>query len=241
MNLTEKRLNAIEESLIIISARLENIRKKNNLQPLSKEASKGLNNQNVGPTNIVISAHPKSPPLFLKVFINALQNSGKMITAKTFVHSSVKKANLSPHLIDFLALNEEAKYENLDYCISLIWKESTTNDPSNSTTLCVTPGRIVLGDVDVARYFARLLPNEFPYDNLSAHEICLLDVQLEKLQENSPKITFSDQSWLCGNAPTIADVLLWSYVKQDVRKNLKVHEKWLKKVNAHKMFKVNNM
>lgn len=109
----------------------------------------------------------------------------------------------------------------------------------------------IVGEVNVARYLNRLLESKsdsaIVYESSSLLQSCEIDVWLDRLYLTSKKRNklteilhlaeshLERKKWLVGNIPTLADVCLWSLLKQSkpAPKLPKQIELWLHRCNAY--------
>lgn len=176
--------------------------------------------------DLVITAHPSSPPLSVFVLGQLLSSQCRVLTT-SFIHSSAKNS-VSQKLTRLFETDHGiiTNRNAFQIGITIIWK-----DEKSGPSLMVEPNRqsAVCGEANIARYLARLLSP--CYDDVNAADIVtatqidvLLDVAASLLRCQSSQSTSMIKSlgaklgrapWFIGvDRPSLADIVLWSAVKQ---------------------------
>ena len=233
MNITENRWKNIENKLENISSRVARIRQQVGIKD---SQSDGSSLDNAIFQDFVIQANPDYPPYSVQIFLQALSQVIP-IHVSVHVHSSLKE-DLDYELKDFLALESKATNRSLcKYGITVIWK-STGKDP----ILVVNPRRHIEGEVNIVRYFSRLIEcmqsrftsvqHLIKYDSLSPGKVALIDEQLDSIHRlihadcpNQKKNLVEQVMKARGDTieySSIVDFALLSIYKQDKRRTVKL-------------------
>jgi len=178
-------------------------------------------NENI---DIVLHADPNHAPYSLLFFANLYEQNyeNAVVSVKSHMHSSFKGTiNLEALSI----FNQEKDGANFKF--TLIWK----NVPS--CTMIITPvqSTYILGKANMARFLSRLLPNtstSLNYDCLNWENLVRVDSLLEfATEENVVSVVERElksktiKTFLIGNQPTIADLVLYSSVAAKLVKGQK--------------------
>jgi len=191
--------------------------------------------------DIVVRCSPSKPVYALPGLITLLSEHMKVYST-VHCHSSVP--NLAPHLNQFLPTPTiERGQANLK--ITLIWKEV-----GKECELMVSPvaQTFIRGEVNIIRYFARLYPGLLEYDGV--HSVTAIDMMLDSVTSllwAQPKdrqpilrplaVNLARMEYLCGNQFGIADLALFSALKQlNLEKDLQPElKKWYTAVSMKLM------
>ncbi|XP_047110013.1 phenylalanine--tRNA ligase alpha subunit [Schistocerca piceifrons] len=173
-------------------------------------------------------------PLFSFQFL--LKYLSKLFTFDVNVETEV---NFSQCLKLF---NSVQRKNNLNSCpnITFLWK-----DVPYPVLLFNTTGKEIFGEVNIARYFSRLIETKDPvrlYEKCGTESASEIDEWLDKIDlcsrqinitdlENTVELHLSKYNWVVGNELTLADICLWSFLKQMNRSVQKVS------VNVNKFIK----
>jgi len=191
--------------------------------------------------DVVIRCSPSKPAFSLPGIVSMLSNH---MTVFTSVHSHSCVPNLPGHLNNFLpACHVERGEANVK--VTLIWKEV-----GSDCELMVSPisQSVIKGEVNIIRYFARLFPSVFIYENdrTTTAEDNLLD-SVTSLLWAQPKdrqpilrplaVNLGKSPFLCGESFGIADLALFSALKQlGLERDLQPEfRKWFTLVSAKLM------
>lgn len=114
--------------------------------------------------DIVIKAPPSNPPLSVIVIKSLLQTRFK-VKALAHVHSDVEKIDhkLKTPFKPASSTGGSEKRSNYDLGITIIWKHTQFNKPQ----LILNNKTPIIGEVNIARYFKRLLEVESISEDLS--------------------------------------------------------------------------
>ncbi len=202
--------------------------------PASKPASGDavLATVSLQKVDVVINVDPVESvaPYWLKALAVSLSKRYRVL-ASTHCHSSVVSSKLSERLRDFLTLGEESLARSqAQVILTLVWKRC-----GSRPNMVVAAGRTpVRGETNIARFLCRLMmPPSSKEDVLlygeegcgSAEAVARLDSQLDRIESfyqskgRSSKVSPAElfpsreELWLCGRNFTVADILLWSYLK----------------------------
>lgn len=172
-------------------------------------------------SDVVISASPTSPPLSVFILYEMLAQQ-KRVLLHSFVHSSVRNLAIPNVNAAFNCLVAPvANRSHFQLGLSIIWK-----DVRQGATLVVSPSKQtpVVGEVNVARYLARLLTPRYDADVVTATQIDALLDHAAVLLHSSDSLGAAVKSlgqllgrkkWFVGNdRPSVVDIVMWSAVKQ---------------------------
>jgi len=192
-------------------------------------------------TDVVIRCSPSKPAFSLPGIVTMLSNH---MTVFTSVHCHSCVPNLPGHLNNFLP-TPAGERGDANVKVTLIWKEV-----GKDCELMVSPisQSVIKGEVNIIRYFARLFPSVFTYENdrTAAAVDNLLD-SVTSLLWAQPKdrqpilrplaINLGKSSFLCGESFGIADLALFSALKQiGLERDLQPEfRKWFTLVSAKLM------
>ena len=243
VNVTSKRWDSVTSRLAVLQNRLKNIRNSLNLSEISSSIRTTLPPSKV-PTNIVIKSDPSYPaPRYILAFVKALAEKNS-VTAKTHVHSSV--SHVSDSLKDFLLMNDGEPRSKFKFSVTFVWAAV-----GRHAMLSVTPGKEIRGAVDIARFFTRQC-SDIPYDNLTAGEIALMDMQLDHCgrlaysksakEEMESMATMAsalkNHKWLSGKNFSAVDILVWSHITSTNSKTPSEMSDWLKRIKLQKILQI---
>jgi len=168
--------------------------------------------------DVVVRCSPSHPPFSLPALISLICNQVKVFNS-SHCHSSVSA--LPAHLVSFLPV-PQVERSQADLKITLIWKEV-----GNDCELMVSPiaQSAIKGEVNLVRYFARCFPALLQYesdgrmaavDNMLDNVTSLLWAAPKDRQPllRSLAVNLGKSSFLCGNVCGIADLALFSALKQ---------------------------
>ncbi|XP_042863146.1 uncharacterized protein LOC122247696 isoform X2 [Penaeus japonicus] len=195
--------------------------------------------------DLVISANPSRPPYFLILLRRLLKDAGYPVFSVDHLHSSVQHVDESlRRCFSDKPLGDRNKH-NLAFTVH--WKDV------ESPNLMVNPLRqtVISGEANIARYVSRLFPLSSSYNYEATgtfSSIAETDNLLDQLAAQAASKNNKERqgalrqlngrlgksSWLVSNECGIADVLLWSVLKQgglNVGAPANV-DKWYKKVDA---------
>jgi hypothetical protein len=190
-------------------------------------------NSSKTPERIAIQAHPKQPPFSLLFFLSYLRKS-MSISTKIHIHSSLRRA--PARVLDFFG-EDESSCSNFNVCINLIWKDV------DHPRMIISPQKHVQGEVDMARYFCRIIKELSYEEKLSGSETAFVDAQLDLVQQFLKAEPLSEKRqhlllglgkalekhpWLSGKHFSIVDILVWSHMTKCSNSKLK---QWHKKVS----------
>ncbi|XP_063218081.1 phenylalanine--tRNA ligase alpha subunit [Bacillus rossius redtenbacheri] len=198
--------------------------------------------------HLAITANPSHPPFSLRVLLRLLSLAGP-VACTEHRHSSLRAAAPAP--AGFPGVEPRDGPGRLH--VAFIWKDEGV-DP----TLVVAPvGHTnVVGEVNVARHLARLLerrpgPAAAPYEGRGAAWAAQADAWLDRAYDVThggpreraevvalARSTLSTREWLLGPAVSLADVCLWSALRQDDVAGTLPRElrRWLDKCSRHPVF-----
>ncbi|XP_042863148.1 aminoacyl tRNA synthase complex-interacting multifunctional protein 2-like isoform X4 [Penaeus japonicus] len=202
--------------------------------------------------DLVISANPSRPPYFLILLRRLLKDAGYPVFSVDHLHSSVQHVDESlRRCFSDKPLGDRNKH-NLAFTVH--WKDV------ESPNLMVNPLRqtVISGEANIARYVSRLFPLSSSYNYEATgtfSSIAETDNLLDQLAAQAASKNNKERqgalrqlngrlgksSWLVSNECGIADVLLWSVLKQgglNVGAPANV-DKWYKKVDAMANLEVN--
>ncbi|KAH9489887.1 Aminoacyl tRNA synthase complex-interacting multifunctional protein 2 [Bulinus truncatus] len=194
--------------------------------------------------DLVINVDPSSIPLSLIILCERL-SSQYTVLKTTYSHSSVT-GTVPEKLQNLLASNGNKRSES-QIVIHFVWKKV-----AYGPELIVDPTRqtAIQGEVNVARYLARLLNPSWEQADIvrATQQDELLDLaQLQILEGNSKEKSaavrtlnslLGKKNWLDGEEPSTADICCWSALQQSGQStsppaNVK---KWLASCSQHKFF-----
>ena len=170
----------------------------------------------------MVSADPSRPPHSLKYYLAVMLAQGRQVFTSVHFHSSVTAASGQfAGLADFLAAGNCDTRTGADVVVTLIWKRDPR--PFLLPSLVGDPGdRPVCGEVNVGRYFGRILGLD---QGLTSQKACQAEEWLDRIQAWSSldakklgdclKDCLKSDGFLGGGgSATIADVHLLSLAKQ---------------------------
>ncbi|KAI8796982.1 aminoacyl tRNA synthase complex-interacting multifunctional protein 2 [Biomphalaria glabrata] len=194
--------------------------------------------------DLVINVDPSKIPLSLIILCERLSEQYTVLKS-TYSHSSV--SGTVPDRLQNLLTSNGIKRGDSQVVINFVWKKVAYGpelivDPTRQTP--------IQGEVNVARYLARLLNPSWDQDDIvrATQQDELLDLaQLQILEGNTKERAAAVKSlnsllgkktWLDGESPNIADICCWSAVQQSGQAsgppaNVK---KWLTSCSQHKFF-----
>lgn len=213
ININEKRWENIEKKLHSISARLAAV---------GGRPPGGQTAQQSSRVDIVVCADPFRPPHSLKYYLGEVLAQKRKLFTSVHLHSSVTSAGgISPNLTDFLPEGNADSRTGADVVVTLIWKKA---DGFMLPSLCADPrDRTVFGEVNVGRYFARIVGLG---QSLTAQKACQVEEWLDRIHAWScepkglsdclKKCLKSEGGFLIPGCActTVADVHLLSLAKQ---------------------------
>lgn len=172
-------------------------------------------------SDVVINANPASPPLSVFILYQMLAQQ-KRVLMHSFVHSSVRNVAVPDVIAAFnCPAAPVANRSHFQLGLSVIWK-----DVRHGATLIVSPNKQtpVVGEVNVARYLARLLTPGYDTDVVTATQIDTLLDHAAVLLRGGDTLAAAVKSlgqllgrkkWFVGNDRlSVVDVVVWSAVKQ---------------------------
>lgn len=172
-------------------------------------------------SDVVINASPTSPPLSVFILYQMLAQQ-KRVLMHSFVHSSVRDLAIPDVTAAFnCPVAPVPNRSHFELGLSVIWK-----DVRHGATLVVSPSKQtpVVGEVNVARYLARLLTPRYDAEDVSATQIDTLLDHAAILLRSSDTFTaavktlgqlLGRKKWFVGNdRPSVVDIVMWSAVKQ---------------------------
>nr|KAF6346129.1 aminoacyl tRNA synthetase complex interacting multifunctional protein 2 [Pipistrellus kuhlii] len=167
--------------------------------------------------DIVINANPASPPLSLLVLHQLLCNQYKVLST-VHTHSAVK--NVPEHLLR--CFGEQTKSQprhEYQLGFTLIWK----NVPKTQMKFSVQRMCPIEGEGNIARFLFSLFGQKHNAVNSTLIDRWV-DIAIFQFQEGSGKeraavfgsmnSALGKSPWLVGNELTVADVVLWSALRQ---------------------------
>ncbi|XP_063605698.1 aminoacyl tRNA synthase complex-interacting multifunctional protein 2-like [Penaeus indicus] len=204
--------------------------------------------------DLVISANPSRPPYFLALLRKLLKDAGYPVYSVDHLHSSVHHVDDSVRgYFSDKPLGDRNKH-NLAFTVH--WKEV------EAPNLMVNPLRqtVISGEANITRYISRLFPLSSPYNYEATgtfSSIAETDNLLDQLASQAASKNNKERqgalrqlngrlgktSWLVNNECGIADVFLWSVLKQgglNVGAPANV-DKWYKKVDAMAKLEINTL
>ncbi|CAI9720822.1 Hypothetical predicted protein [Octopus vulgaris] len=247
-------ISDLERQQAAIFARLKRIQ--DELDKMSCGSECQESSQTLGPVldnvkfqDLVIGVDPNSVPLSVLILYQELSRSLK-VKPTIYVHSSVEKKP-SPklrNLFDFaspLKKPEDSRLSN-DLLLTIIYK-----NVRQGCSLMVNPEKqtFIYGEVNVARYFSRLINPSYDKDPVQS---TLIDAWVDKAslllyngnaEQKNEMIkdldsTLSKRKWLVGHDLSLADIVSWSGIQKNklaklVSPNVEV---WMKTCASHPMF-----
>jgi len=210
----ERRVAALSKRWDAISSRVEVLRRRveQMVGPMPMEGSgSGNANRTKAAGDLVIHCPPSSPPLSLAALLPVIRKEVGDVFTSHHCHSSVTNStNLNAVKKLFPACAVERNKAKL--------KLTVIQTDSNTLRLALGGGGGILGEGNLLRYLARLLPCLSPlYENHSA--VTEVDSALDTLgsavgkhQVTKAVTSLVDgcQNFLAGSAPSIADLLALS-------------------------------
>jgi len=174
--------------------------------------------------DIVVKAPPTHPPLSVILIKSLLQTRFKVKTS-VHVHSEVKKLDpkLRTPFKQAPSVAGSEKRSNYDLGLTIIWKETRFNKPE----LVLNNKTPIIGEVNIARYFKRLLEADKTSEDLSgATKSSLNDALLDSISDilerrgsaekekaallKSLASRLSAQRWISSqNGLGVEDILAW--------------------------------
>lgn len=234
----EARQEAILNKLGLLRGEVESFLKGQGVSSFTTSQPDAIQTHKV---DIVVRCSPGKPVFALPGLITLLSEHMKVYST-VHCHSSVN--NLPSHLNSFLPTSTVERGEaNLK--ITLIWKEV-----GSDCELMVSPvsQSFIRGEVNIIRYFARLFPALLQYEaDPSVTAIDNLLDSVTSLQWAQPKdrqpilrpmaVNLARMEYLCGNKFGIADLALFSALKQlNLEKDLQPElKKWYTQVSMKLM------
>lgn len=202
--------------------------------------------------DLVISANPNRPPYFLVLLRKLLKDAGYPVYSVDHLHSSVHHVDESIRgCFSDKPLGDRNKH-NLAFTVH--WKDV------EAPNLMVNPLRqtVISGEANITRYVSRLFPLSSSYNYEATgtfSSIAETDNLLDQLAAQAASKNNKERqgalrqlngrlgktSWLVNNECGIADVFLWSVLKQgglNVGAPANV-DKWYKKVDAMAKLEIN--
>ena len=236
MELLEQRWDSILQQLEDLQTQLKDLRKSEMFQD---DNSKVL--------DLVIHADPHYPPYSAFVLLKLIAFRYK-VNVTTHIHSSVSNVPENFNLIVNRPINFCSTGSKLN--LMLIWKK-VGKDPI--LVQCPISNGNVAGEVNIARYLNRLLEQrpepfivyESKGDIHGSQVDTWLDFVYKSVVRGSNKINSSavnslanvlnKQEWLAGSSVTIADICLWSCLKQNTHltDSNSVIKKWFMNCSQH--------
>ncbi|XP_069694366.1 phenylalanine--tRNA ligase alpha subunit-like isoform X2 [Periplaneta americana] len=236
----ELRWDSIHLQLQALQTELQSLR-------LRYEKSKSYSQAPDKDLDFVILSDPRHPPYSLVVLLKLLLNTYR-VEISEHIHSSV--SDISSELRSLF--KGVGNNEGAGCCIkvTLIWK-MIGKDPL--LTLSPVSNNNIVGEVNVARYLSRLLEQSpsplVVYESQGELYASQVDMWLDCIYksvirgENKsalPAITavLTTQCWLLGNSVSLADICLWSSLKQNpylIASNSKL-KKWYESCCKHAWF-----
>jgi len=230
---TERQVQVLNRRYDRIESRLEHIR--NKLAALRFSAPSGslgvpstpASSATAHHTDIIIRAHPKSPPYGVACLVKLLSKHYKVHTS-THTHSSVDKPG------SLQLAESEIGRSGADLRLSLIYSDV------EATTLITGPATIQ-GEGSILRYLTRLLDRRTKsglYETLEAATLNQVDAVLDRLTDRSKHNLntvvsglLAKQNFLAGSSrPTLADILALSLCQQSGLTSPAINA-WTKAVN----------
>nr|CAD7572131.1 unnamed protein product [Timema californicum] len=218
----EELAKELEKRWDEIIAKLEALRSELTfLQPQNKTEER---NEEI---RMVIFANPVHPPYSVLVLLKLLSQSYN-VSSTSHLHSSIDK--IQPELLQFT--NEmNGNGHSINLTVNFIWKNH-----SSYPVLIVSPISHceVVGEINVARYLNRLLESRsrrpaLVYESDGPVRSGHIDVWLDRLYTlshgnnkecsevlKSASAVLAKQEWLTSLSMSVADVCLWSALKQGV-------------------------
>uniref|UniRef100_A0A8C3YGG2 Aminoacyl tRNA synthase complex-interacting multifunctional protein 2 n=1 Tax=Catagonus wagneri TaxID=51154 RepID=A0A8C3YGG2_9CETA len=166
--------------------------------------------------DIVINANPASPPLSLLVLHQLLCDHYKVLST-VHTHSAVK--GVPPHLLKCFGEQKQQPRHEYQLAFTLIWKNvSKTQMKFSVQTMCP-----IEGEGNIARFLFSLFGQKQDAVNLTLID-SWVDRAIFQLKEGSSKekaavfrsmnSALGKSPWIVGNELTVADVVLWSTLRQ---------------------------
>jgi len=179
--------------------------------------------------DIVILAPPSNPPVSVIILKSLLQTRFK-VKASVHVHSDVK--HIDPKLKELFKSDPSGigseRRRNYDLGLTLIWKETRFNKPH----LIVNNKTPIIGEINIARYFKRLLQTEETSEDLSgAMRASVLDTLMDSVSlllerqgttgvdkekaalVKSVASRLANQTWISSQSSFgVEDVLVWRFL-----------------------------
>lgn len=238
VNAFERRQESLLDRLSQLKGAVDNLRGEMGIETATNKKRTAF--------SLVVRASPQAPPFALLCVINQLKKkSGVSVEVGTHIHSSLKE-KVPKNLSDFLphdnacAQSTGAKFK---VRVTVIWADVGV-DPE-----CVIGlDRLIKGEVNILRYVARCLPDEFVYESGSAAiqidqvlDLCHCCVAYGSEKDRQEALQFMDnllkkQSSLTppGAALGIADFAAWSALVNCGMADTKLSSvsKWSKAVSA---------
>ncbi|XP_047635470.1 aminoacyl tRNA synthase complex-interacting multifunctional protein 2 isoform X1 [Phacochoerus africanus] len=166
--------------------------------------------------DIVINANPASPPLSLLVLHRLLCDHYRVLSA-VHTHSAVQR--VPPHLLKCFGEQKQQPRHEYQLGFTLIWKDVPKTQMKFSVqTMCP-----IEGEGNIARFLFSLFGRKQDAVSLTLMD-SWVDTAIFQLKEGSSKekaavfrsmnSALGKSPWLVGNELTVADVVLWSALRQ---------------------------
>jgi len=190
--------------------------------------------------DIVIKANPASPPLSLWVFYHILSQT-MPVRLVSYIHSSLVEVPNYVNKLQNLVSSEPCKVS-----LTIVWRHG--NEDHEMVIDPVNQGRIE-GEVNIARYIARLLCFNYETDPIlstqiddwleAAHSSIIHGSNKERQSVlKSLNSHLGKKSYLVGNSASLADIIIWSaLVQTKLHKDLPANiSRWYKGLLNNEMF-----
>merc|ERR1719270_3156343 len=197
----------------MISSRVEVLRRRveQMVGPMSEEMISGNAKRAVGSGgtgDLVIHCPPSSPPMSLAALLPKIRKEVGEVFTSQHCHSSLTGNNLNAAANKLFPAGSSVDRKSSKLKLTLIHTDT------NTLKLAMGAGGGILGEANVLRYLARLLPCLSPlYENHSAvNAVDLLGSAVGKHQVTKALTSLVDNSpnFLAGTNPSIADLLALS-------------------------------
>ncbi|GAB1597737.1 aminoacyl tRNA synthase complex-interacting multifunctional protein 2-like [Argonauta hians] len=247
-------ISELENQQAAIFARLKRIQ--NELDKMSHSTKCGESGQTAAPLldnikfqDLVIGVDPESLPFSVLILYQELSRSLK-VKPTVYVHSSIEKKPSSQlcNIFDLAAPLKKPEDRRLsnDLLLSIIYKQV-----QQGCSLMVNPEKqtYIYGEVNVARYFSRLMNPSYDKDPVQSTQIdawvdkaslLLYNGNAEQNKEMLKDLdsTLAKRKWLVGQDLSLADIVSWSGIQRNklttlVSSNVEV---WMKTCASHPMF-----
>lgn len=242
-----KDLHSLEKEVVALTTKIQpTAQDSTSSSAVSVQGSANLSSNCLH--DVVIYANPNNPPYSLLVLYERLKQQYRCMT-KVHVHSSV--TSVSDRLQGYFSQNGAQPQNRMDAQLSLtlIWKNVSHGPEMKIQANSQTP---IQGEVNIVRYLSRLLtPAYDAADDLVtiANIDNFLDLASSTILKGNSKekaagvrslnAALGKCTWLVADAPTIADVAVWSTLQQTglasgAPSNV---QKWLKACAAQSDFR----